>query len=186
MKFVENLRILQGKIHWIRSEMRGENPKFPGEFSWIRLKIRIELKMGEKKKKKRHLKGKICKIWRKCRNFTRENSLNQIWNEKKKCRISMRIQLNSIEDSNLSENGRKEQEKTTLERENSAILQGKIHWIRSKMRKENAEFAGESNWIRLKIRVEVKIAEKKKKKSISKWKFAEFGENFTILQRKIH
>ena len=62
-------------------------------------------------------------------------------------------------------------------RENFAILQRKIHWIRSKMRAENAEFQSEFNWIRLKIRVEVKMVGKRRKSRFE----SEISQNLEII-----
>ena len=39
--------------------MTGENAEFQGQFREIRLKIQIEVKMGEKRKKTRHTKEKF-------------------------------------------------------------------------------------------------------------------------------
>ena len=71
-KSTQNFTILHDNIHSIRSEITGENAQFQNEFNEIRLKIQIEVKIGEKR---RHFRDQI---WRKFHNFTRQNSLNQI------------------------------------------------------------------------------------------------------------
>ena len=48
--------------------MTGENGKFESEFNEIRLKIRIEVKIGEKQQ---HLKGKISQFSK--RKFTQSD-----------------------------------------------------------------------------------------------------------------
>ena len=135
-------RFTESDLKW-KEKMQNSNvnsTKFDWRFKW-------KWKWEKREKKKVDLKEKIYITWRKFHNFTKENSLNQIWNEKRKCRICRWIQRNSIEDSNQTENGRKEEEKNnTWKRKfakfgkNSTILQRKTHWIRSEMRKENAEF----------------------------------------------
>ena len=52
------------------------------QFNQIRLKIEIEVKIGENEEKKRQLKRKICKKYKKFDNLTRENSLNRKSNHK--------------------------------------------------------------------------------------------------------
>ena len=100
-KFTQNFTILEEKIRSTRSERTGENAEFSNEFNEIRLKIEIEPKIRDKNH-----------IWnRKFHNFPRENSLNQIWSDTRKCRISRWIQLNSIEDWNRRENRREIKEK---------------------------------------------------------------------------
>ena len=84
---VKNLTISQEKIHSIQIQITGRNAELNGEFNDIRLKIEIEAKIGEKKKKTRQLEEKICLNYEKFSNFTRENSLNSNSNDKWKCRI---------------------------------------------------------------------------------------------------
>ena len=83
----ENLIISQEKIQSIPIEMTPRNAELNGEFNDIRLKIHIEPKIGETKKKTRHLEEKICLYYRKFDNFRRENSLNWNSNDTDKSRI---------------------------------------------------------------------------------------------------
>ena len=53
-------QFLEEKIQWIGIQMISANAEFNGEFNEIPLKIQIEVKTGDKKEKKRHLKRKIC------------------------------------------------------------------------------------------------------------------------------
>ena len=86
-----------------------------------------------------------------------------------------------------------EEKKTTLERENLQnvhkilqFLEQKIYSIKSEMTRENAQFQDEFNEIRLKIRIDVKMGKKKEKNDISKIKFDQLTQNFTILEEKTH
>ena len=110
----KNLTLSEEKIRWIGSEIPGENGEFHIQFNEIWLKIQIEVKIGEIKRK-RHLKQKIGKIFTKFQNFQAQNSLSEIVQRSRKFRIWERIKRNLIEYSNRSQNGRK---KTPFEREN--------------------------------------------------------------------
>ena len=85
-----------------------------GNFDW-----RYKAKgMSDKKQKKRHFKEKICKIYTKFHNFTWQNSLNQIWNDRRKCRILKWIQRSLIEHSHWNENGRKTRKENDIWKKN--------------------------------------------------------------------
>ena len=60
-KYGENFTILQEKIPSIKSEMTGENAKFPDEFKKIRLTIQMEVKIAQKNKTT-FVRGNLHKI----------------------------------------------------------------------------------------------------------------------------
>ena len=103
----ENFTILAEKIHWIRSEMTGENVEFPNESNEVWLNIHIEVKVAKKWEKGTTSERKIWKIYTKFHSLRPTNSLNQTENDRRKCRISQRIQRNSIEDSTKGANEKK-------------------------------------------------------------------------------
>ena len=88
--------------------MTEETAEFYGQFNSIWLKNSIEMKMGKKSRKERHLKVKISRIKRKFENFTGTNCLNSSKNQRRKCRILRWIQLDLIEEFNRNEVGGKE------------------------------------------------------------------------------
>ena len=141
--------------------------------------------MEEKKKIKPHFKDKIGQIGRKFHNFRGKNSLNQIWNNRRKCRIFKWIQWNSIEDPNRSENDRR---KKTFERQNLENLH-KIWQLQTKKFSQSdlkrQEKMQNFNVNSTKFDWTSKSKWKWKKDDIWKRKFAKFTENFTILQEKL-
>ena len=152
--------------------MTSGNAELNDEFNQIALKIRLKVKMVEKKttfarenwknlwisqekihfKKKRCLQEKICK---KFSNFTRENSLN--W--KSKDNWKWRIQGNSIEDRNRRKKNDIWKRKLVKIGKNFRISPEKIHWIGFQTTSANEEFNDEFNEIRLTIEIEVKMGE---------------------------
>ena len=141
-----------------------------------------KFKSEKTKKKKRQFNEKIS---RKHHNYPREISLNQIWNDTRKWRISKWIQWDSIEDSDRSENRRKnDMWKTIFAKcgENFTILAEKIHWIRTEMTGENVEFPNESSEVWLNAHIEVKMAGKREKRTTSERKIWKIYTKFHSLR----
>ena len=75
----------------------------------------------------------LCKMRRKFHNLSRENSLNQIWNNRRKCRISKWIQRSSIEHSHWSENGRKTRKEDDIWKKNLENLHKISQFVSNKL-----------------------------------------------------
>ena len=88
---------------------------FKSESNEIPFNIQIEVKIAEKNDM---WKTKFYKMWRKFHNFSPENSPNQIWNDRRKCRISKWIQRSMIEHLHWSENGRKTRKENDIWKKN--------------------------------------------------------------------
>ena len=152
------------------------------KFDW---RLKSKWKLEKKNKRKRYLKKKVCKIYKKFHNLTRENSLNCKSNDKRKCRIERWIQPNSIKDSNHRLKGR------TI-RKNNDIWKWKFAVSRKSTQFEFKCQVKMQNWTANSTKFDwtfkskFKREKNKKKHDISKWKFAKFQENYTIFQEKIH
>ena len=107
------------------------------------------------------------------------NSLNQTENDRRKCRISKRIQRNSIEDSTGGANEKKNIECDTFRDNSSYLKKIKIHWKNRLNRSFDAEFNALPDYVILIEKIDLENVGKNK----TKMECSTFTDNSSYLRR---